>query len=782
MKIFSIIILCLFLGITHSIHAQSLSGTVTDKDNEYLSYINVVLYQAKDSLFVTGVVSNSKGGFTINNIKQGYYRLAISGIGYQTYQTELHVQDNQSLDMGKIVLTQQNITLNEIIVTAKQNPLSVDQGKFKLNVSKSGLKEQASSFDVLSFLPGVMLSNNDISVIGKGKPLILLNGREIRSLAELEVLHPNQIKEVSIDNHPSAQYSSQYNSVILITTIGALKDYVSSQLFHTSTFSRKYSDREGANINILHKKWAHYLSYQIKDYRAKEMAVNKYQLYDDSSHELTSDNRSDNQGTGHSATHNIIMSSSYKFNDKNNINLQYSLDINNTNNRANTDEVTSLTDQTITHITSQKIKNKSQLHNIEAMFVHKGEKDESLSLSGGYIYSKDHLSNLVNTDKTLFNNIDGANNYNIATLKADYKRNIFGDYELQMGGKFVNTRNSGNSNSSNPTDNSVFYNNKTLLKDGTLAGYLTLDHQFNNLHMTAGIRGEYLNSNYSQNGENLYRRKDFTLYPSVEFIYTFNPNFILLGGYESKSGNPSFSQLSPIIRYINAMLYEKGNPELKLMNSHNIYLTFILNNKLTIEANYYNKKNFSMYVFQTNPQVDGSLVNSPININSTYYTLSTSYSDKWGIYRFAYNAAFLYDVTRLTFLEEKNNSFLPRITLSTVNQFDVYKQTMLFCNFNISSKYRSLGTEMKPSYALTLGLTKNFFKDNRLQVTIAANDILHKAIANSTTNINNIRSQRLLNQDSRNATISVVYNLNNFKNVFKKDNGNLEEINRITNR
>ena len=781
MKSFYTIFLYLFLNTFHFLNAQTIEGRIIDENKEAISYINIALYQATDSLFISGTISDLKGAFFIDNIKEGKYKLVISGIGYQTHQSDLCIRENKNINIGNITLRQENITLHEVVVTAKQNPLSVNQGKYTLNVSKSALKKQATTFDVLSFLPGVLSSGNSISVMGKGKPLILLNGREIRSQSELEVLQPNQIKEVSVDTHPSAEYSSQYNSVIHITTVSHLKDYISAQVSHKSIFARKYSDREGANINILHGKWSHFLSYQLNDFRSEDMANNKYTLYDTSTYDLISENSSYNHAIGHSHSHNMIMSSSYKFSDNNNLNLQYSLDIDNDRNKANTDENTMLNNKTITHGTDQNIKDKSQLHNIELMFIHKDKKGESLSLTGGYIYSKDVLSNLINTDKTKFNLIDGGNNYNVATFKADYKKNIFGSYGLQIGGKYVNTHNTGNSNSFNPSDGSFFYKNKTSLKDGVLAGYLTIDHQFKNLYASAGIRGEYITSNYNQDGENLYKEHNFTLYPSIDLEYTFTPNCILLGGYENKSSRPSFSQLSPIIRYINAMLYEKGNPKLKLMNSHNVYIACVLHRKFSIEASYTYKKDLSMYVFQANPQVEGSLVNAPINMNASYYTLSASYSDKWGIYRFAYNSSILYDVTKLSFLGEINGGSHPRLFLSTVNQFDVYKKTMVFCNFNISSKYNSLGTEMKSAYDLSIGLMKTFFKDNRLQIVLSINDILHKAQPNSITNIDNVWSQRILNPDSRNLSISVKYNLNNFRNMFQKNKGNAEEINRIIN-
>ena len=161
--------------------------------------------------------------------------------------------------------------------------------------------------------------------------------------------------------------------------------------------------------------------------------------------------------------------------------------------------------------------------------------------------------------------------------------------------------------------------------------------------------------------------------------------------------------------------------------------------------------------------------------------MATSYSDKWGIYRFSYNGAIMYDVTKLPYLGKKDSNLHPRFTLSTVNQFDVCKQTMLFCNCNVSSKDQSLGTQMKPTYDLTLGILKTFFKDNRLQVIISANDILHKALPNSTTNINHVRSQKILDPDSRNITVSIKYNLNSFRNMFQKNKANAEELNRIVN-
>ena len=111
----------------------------------------------------------------------------------------------------------------------------------------------------------------------------------------------------------------------------------------------------------------------------------------------------------------------------------------------------------------------------------------------------------------------------------------------------------------------------------------------------------------------------------------------------------------------------------------------------------------------------------------------------------------------------------PQFSLSTVNQFDIDKNTMLFCNFNIASSYCSLGTRIGASYDLSIGLYRTFFADKRLTVILSGNDLLAKKNPNSVTSNYTIMSEKFLSPDSRNITLSIRYNLNNFKSLFKKN-------------
>ena len=774
-------LLLLFIIIANTLKAQSINGKIIDENNEALSYINVAIYQQQDSILVSGTISDPNGKFSLKNIECGIYTLSFSSVGYQTKKINLSIKETNDINLPNIILKQSNVTLGEVIVKAKQNPLTINKGIFTLNVNKSILKEQNSLFNILSFLPGVLASEDKITIIGKGTPLILLNDKEVKSLSELEILNPKQIKEVSIDSHPSAEYSSKYSSVIRISTIDMLKDHISSQITHVSTFGRKYTNREAININISHKKWSSYFSYQFKDTQSNKESTNEYEIYNTDNNSLTGNSESYTHDWNHSKAHDIIYGTSYKFDQTNSIDLQYILGINNQNNRESTKENLSFNNNKSTNTTSQKISEKDQLHNILLMYKHKINAEDFFSLTGGYIYSTITPKNSILTNNESQNLIAGNNNYNAITFEGNFKHNIFKDYNLQFGGKYINILNNGNSSSTDIDKDISLYNNNTSLKDALAAFYFTLAHQFGKLYTNIGVRGEYLISNYKQDNYNLYKNHDIQFYPSLNMEYTFNPNILFSLGYANKSKRPSFSQLSPLIRYVNSMLYETGNPNLKIMNAHNAYLTCILYNKFVFEFNYTYKKDLPMYVFQPNPNIEGSLVNSPINVNSSYYQTSISYSDKLGIYTFAYNGTILWDMTKIPYLKGQEIPVKPLFHLDAVNQFDIFNNTKLFCYFTLASSYNTLGSKIEPTYDLTIGFLQTFFKDKRLQLVISGRDLLHHSQSNTRSYYKNVYSWQTINPDSRKFTISIKYNLNNFRNLFHKNDGNADELSRISN-
>ena len=94
------------------------------------------------------------------------------------------------------------------------------------------------------------------------------------------------------------------------------------------------------------------------------------------------------------------------------------------------------------------------------------------------------------------------------------------------------------------------------------------------------------------------------MFPALEVEYQISPFFIVSMGYETKGYRPKFQDISPLMRYINAHLYEQGNVSLTHMISNNLYLSFVYKNKISVDLNYYHKHDYPLYVFQTSSMGD----------------------------------------------------------------------------------------------------------------------------------------------------------------------------------
>jgi iron complex outermembrane recepter protein len=93
--------------------AQSkITGKVSNAENEPLPGASVVIDGTK-----TGTISNSKGEFTLNNLKNGDYLLKVSFIGYETYYIKISLLDDQSLN---ITLQKNEVMTDEVFVYASR--------------------------------------------------------------------------------------------------------------------------------------------------------------------------------------------------------------------------------------------------------------------------------------------------------------------------------------------------------------------------------------------------------------------------------------------------------------------------------------------------------------------------------------------------------------------------------------------------------------------------------------------------------------------------------------
>ena len=127
MKNKCIIMGLLLANLSISLYGQhTISGKVTDNNNQALEFCNALLLNAIDSSLLNGVVCDAEGRFSIPNVKSGEYLIAYSFIGFETTYQSIEV--DQSKDIGNISIASSGINIDAIMVTARRPMFEQEDG------------------------------------------------------------------------------------------------------------------------------------------------------------------------------------------------------------------------------------------------------------------------------------------------------------------------------------------------------------------------------------------------------------------------------------------------------------------------------------------------------------------------------------------------------------------------------------------------------------------------------------------------------------------------------
>jgi len=108
-----IVILLFFLSVNFT-YGQ-LTGTVKDATGAPLPYVNVFLKNT-----YTGTTSNSEGQYELTISNSGSYTVVFQFLGYKTVSKTIKI-DSFPYTLN-VVLEEENITLNEVVIDAQENP------------------------------------------------------------------------------------------------------------------------------------------------------------------------------------------------------------------------------------------------------------------------------------------------------------------------------------------------------------------------------------------------------------------------------------------------------------------------------------------------------------------------------------------------------------------------------------------------------------------------------------------------------------------------------------
>lgn len=174
----------LFIIITNSVCAQksfTVSGIIEDKDKQPVESATIRLLSPKDSTFIQGTVSNSKGYFSITTIKKETI-MEISFIGYKKKYETVSFTKSRTLNLGNIELSEQDIRLDEVVVKGDAPAISIKGDTLEYNSGSFKVPENATVKELLKILPNVTIDDKgNISVQGKKVTKIMVDGKNFFS-------------------------------------------------------------------------------------------------------------------------------------------------------------------------------------------------------------------------------------------------------------------------------------------------------------------------------------------------------------------------------------------------------------------------------------------------------------------------------------------------------------------------------------------------------------------------------------------------------------------------
>ena len=186
-------------------------GKVVDEKGEPVPYANVAVLSKTDSTVLCGVVTEEDGTFNIvTDETDGIMMVAM--LGYKTVYLA-------PVDGAVITLTDDTQMLEGAVASAVMPKTKLTGEGLQTNVRGSVLENVGTANDVLSKTPGLIKGQNGLEVIGKGSPMVYINGRRVSDVSELDRLQSNEIQSVEVITNPGAQYDATVRAVVRIRTI-----------------------------------------------------------------------------------------------------------------------------------------------------------------------------------------------------------------------------------------------------------------------------------------------------------------------------------------------------------------------------------------------------------------------------------------------------------------------------------------------------------------------------------------------------------------------------------
>ena len=760
-----ITVICLLFSFINVV-AQTINGRIVDEKEQPISYANVVLL-TEDSVFIDGTVTSISGNFHFktSHKKYGEYRLRISYIGYETLNIVC-----QKDSLGEIQLIPQTNILSEVSVTAPSYEMKGN--RLVVSVKNTLLSHLEDVSKMLEFIPGLQYNSEGLYVLGKGKPLVYLNGRILTDMTELERLKSSDISTVEIIRNPGAAYSASSQAVVKIRTVRKKGDGVSVdfksyfQLAHSTRFGETFQTNYRSNKFDV---FAYFNYLKANDYETENSS---YDIISDSPFTLNSFQKKyiyRNRYTGK-------VGFDYYFTQRQSIGAYYSYVYNDLN--GNSDNT--IIDNNLEMIDNQFYKSQngisSPAHRVNAYYLgHIGSVD--INFNNDIYFSKEKQFQFINGNSEMHGEQNATTNNRLGNtlvasdLKFRYQK---GNSIFEAGTTYNYIHRTNDYNS----EGGIQLVDCQKIKENKWALYANYQLSLEKWKFDAGLRYElykydyYKNNKYIDEQSKIYK----DVYPSLSVsrpIGNVDANI----SYSIKSQKPQYNALDGNLQYISRNLYRGGNPLLKPSTIHDMQLS-ILYKGLMVSADYILMKNPLYYTYKFYDVEQTVLLCSYDNYPKVnLFQAEASYSKKIGFWKPQLTVDLLmsnYKFEQYNRIYKQNK---PLITFNFNHIFILPRNWYIYFYTLYQTKGCSEeGLKLSEKGRISLYVVKQW---RNLTVDILFNDILRTYKDNYSAISPACSFHTSQYYDTQNIQINLRYRFNATRSKYKGTDAAAEELNRM---
>ena len=683
-------------------------------------------------------------------------------------------EDSVKIEIDSTLWYNQTIDLQEIVVKYNLPNTRVKGNALITRIQGTALANSGSASEMLIKVPGMTGSEDSPQVLGKGTPLIYLNGRQLRDMDELKRLRSEDIRDVEVINNPGAQYDATVRAVVRIRTkrqqgegLGINFVFTDEQdlRYNVNTPNTKLSlNYRTGGVDIFGGIWYNHMDYQQHS-TLEEIAHTTKLFQQTGPYTMTWKNNQlvYNAGVNWQISDNHFVGAR--------ADLTHFLG---GTNKVIYDEDVLEDSRLIDHLYSEQTSKETKPLGLLTNAYYNGKVGDL-----GIDFNFDFMSSGTDTDRENVENSRIADDFiisNSGTRSHLYATKLVLSYPVWKGEIEAGTELTfANRHNTYWIDKQAIANTDADIKENNLAAFAEYSCDFGTWGTASlGLRYEHTLFDYDDHlgTDNLHRSMD-EFFPTAAYSTQIG-NVQTSLSYSIKTNRPSFFAMNDAVTYISRYSMQAGNSQLLNERMHDLTLN-VAWKWLMFTATYEHLKNpITQWAYLVDN--DAALVKHinlerPINSFSAFL----SATPRVGFWSLNATAGFekqnLYlDIEDIYVAGDTRRTYYnkPIFTFNAFNTFSLKHDW----RFDINFMFRSRGHNMNfyndyDNCRLGFVVQKSFFSDKSLTLRVAVIDVLQRNRQNEYADMGYYQIQQNNRFSTHKLNFSVIYRFNTTRSKYK---------------